>query len=267
MKKLKLDYRPWDKRRIWHLYYWLSFILFFTIVWGTYDHNYFRNFMIQMFSLPSRVILVYFTIYYLFPKFLLKKQYWHFLLYYTSTLILIAIFIQRPIFIFIIQPYYLIDFLSSRFLAVTEIMNTILDINIAVIVPFGYKLYNNWNKIQEKAIALEEKQAELLNSKKFIYLKIEKSLLKIYLKDIIYIESLRNHIKVKTVNKEVIAYKSLSLIQSELATKMFLRVHRSFIINIDFIESFSPNKILLPDSIIPVGRKYKSKVKDSLGYY
>ncbi|VAW25500.1 hypothetical protein MNBD_BACTEROID04-891, partial [hydrothermal vent metagenome] len=111
------------------------------------------------------------------------------------------------------------------------------------------------------------KQLENVNDNEFIYLKVEKSLQKIFIRDIIFIESLKNYIKVKTIDREIIAYKSISSIEKELPKKKFLRVHRSFIIGLNFIDSFSPSKLLLKEFSIPIGRKYKDKVKDVLGYF
>ncbi|SNR35510.1 LytTr DNA-binding domain-containing protein [Lutibacter flavus] len=245
--------------------YWLVFVFFFTLVWGTYDNDYFRNFMIQVFSLPSRLTLVYVTLFFLFPKFLLEKKYGKFVLLYILLLIAVTVFIQRTFFFYIIQPTYLQNFKSSNFFATTEIMNTLLDVNIAIIIPFGYAFLKSWQKTNQKTIELEKKQLENVNE--FIYLKVEKSLQKIFTRDIIFIESLKNYIKVKTIDREIIAYKSISSIEKELPEKKFLRVHRSFIIGLNFIDSFSPTKLSLKGFSIPIGRKYKDKVKDVLGYF
>ncbi|MFD2564746.1 LytR/AlgR family response regulator transcription factor [Aquimarina rubra] len=101
----------------------------------------------------------------------------------------------------------------------------------------------------------------------FMYLKVEKKMQKIFLKDILFIESLKNYIKVKTMDREIIAYKSISSIESLLPDSRFLRVHRSFIVGIDYINSFSTTEIELKGIKIPVGRNYKESVKDTLGYF
>ncbi|HAS44086.1 MAG TPA: DNA-binding response regulator [Microscillaceae bacterium] len=113
--------------------------------------------------------------------------------------------------------------------------------------------------------ALEAEPASDLQEA-FIYLKVERQMQKVFLKDILYIESLRNHIRVKTTEREIVAYKSLSAIEETLPTRKFLRVHRSFIVGLDFVEAFSPSNIQLKGSQIPVGRYYKDTVKKVLGY-
>lgn len=250
-----------------HIIYWFVFMLFFTMVWGTYDNDYYRNFMVQLLSLPSRLILVYVTLYILFPLFFLKKKYIKFVLFYVLLLISATIFIQRPLVLNVIQPLYLKDFESSSFFAITEIMNTLLDVNVAAIIPFVYVLFKNFQTANKKRLALEIQQQDHLKEEEFIYLKVEKSLIKIFIKDIIYIESQKNYIKLETTEREIIAHKSISSIEELLPEKQFLRVHRSYIVAIKFIDSFSPSKLILKGISIPVGRKFKDEVKAILGYF
>lgn len=101
----------------------------------------------------------------------------------------------------------------------------------------------------------------------YIYLKIEKKLQKIFLKDILYIESSNNNIKVKIAERDIIAHKKISEIYDTLPKHKFIRVHRSYIISIDHIDSFSPVEIEIKKYKIPVGRKYRENVKTQLGYY
>jgi DNA-binding LytR/AlgR family response regulator len=182
-------------------------------------------------------------------------------------LIGVTVFIQRPLILYVIKPTYLQGFESSSFFAVTEIMNTILDVNIAVIIPFGYVFFKGWLKVTQKTTEFEKQQLELKTANEFIYLKVEKTLQKVFIKDIIFIESLKNYIKVKTTKREIIAYKSISAIQKSLSKEKFLRVHRSYIVGLDFIDSFSPSKLILKGISIPIGRKYKDEVKEVLGYF
>ena len=179
----------------------------------------------------------------------------------------VSVFIQRPLIFYAVHPLYLQDFKSDHFFAITEIMNTVLDVNLAVILPVGYVFFKSWKKAHQKNIALEEQKLKQKSEANFIYLKVEKSLQKIFLKDILYIESQKNSIKLKTTDREIIAHKSISGIEELLPDKQFLRVHRSFIIAIKYIDSFSPSKLIIKETSIPVGRKYKEEVKDVLGYF
>ncbi len=248
-----------------HILYWIAFLLFFTLIWGTYDNDYERNFMIQLFSLPSRLVLVYGTLFYLFPKLLLQEKYLKFILYYTLLLVTTSFVIQRPIIFYFIQNYYL-PFQSTSFFAATELMNTVIDVNLAAIIPLGYAFIKIWQNSRAKNTLLQRQNHVLLEEKedKFIYLRSKSQVNKILLKDIVYIESLKNYIKVNTIDDEIMCHKSISSMQEILPAKTFLRVHRSFIVSLNFINSFSSKIVNLKGNSIPIGRKYRDSVKEVL---
>ncbi|WP_299435956.1 response regulator [uncultured Aquimarina sp.] len=126
------------------------------------------------------------------------------------------------------------------------------------------KVYRQSKPISETRI---EEQGTMQETNPYIYLKVLKKMQKIYLQDILYIESLKSYIKVKTISKEIIAHRPISSIESILPTDKFLRVHRSFLICVDHIDAFSPIEIELKGNKVPVGRKYKETVKEMLGYF
>jgi len=99
----------------------------------------------------------------------------------------------------------------------------------------------------------------------FIFLKANKKKVKILLKDIIYIESMKDYVRVKTTDKEVISYQKISYLEEILPSDKFIRIHRSFIIAREKVEAFSSSQVELPGKEIPIGRIYKSQVLESLG--
>jgi len=95
----------------------------------------------------------------------------------------------------------------------------------------------------------------------FILIKSGNKHHKVKIDDIIFIESLKDYIKVHTVNeKQIISKYKISEIGDELVDKKFLRVHRSYIINTTKISAFSVNEIEVGNSEIPIGASYKQRV-------
>jgi DNA-binding LytR/AlgR family response regulator len=94
-------------------------------------------------------------------------------------------------------------------------------------------------------------------SKQFVFVPVDKKNVKICLNEIIYLESKRDYVLIKTLNKEVVTHQTMTYMEERLPDPSFLRVHRSFIINTNMIESWSNNEIELPDIQIPIGRTYK----------
>lgn len=98
----------------------------------------------------------------------------------------------------------------------------------------------------------------------YIYLKADKKMVKVHLGDILYIESLKDYVRVKTHDKEVITHQKISYLEEKLPEECFLRIHRSFIVAVKKIETYSATSIEVPGKELPIGRLYKDKVLDVL---
>jgi len=83
---------------------------------------------------------------------------------------------------------------------------------------------------------------------------------KVILKDIIYIESIKDYIKIHLADKEITTKYKIGNIENELSGNTFLRVHRSFIINTNKISTFSTHEIEIGKHAIPIGASYKEKI-------
>ncbi|MFL9485051.1 LytR/AlgR family response regulator transcription factor [Chitinophagaceae bacterium LWZ2-11] len=107
---------------------------------------------------------------------------------------------------------------------------------------------------------------ELLHSSenKFIYVKSRNKFFKLDINDILYIESLKDYIKVFTREKDIVAKYRISDFEKELITKGFLRIHRSFIVNIKNITAFTATDIEIGKTEIPIGAGYKELVFKTL---
>jgi DNA-binding LytR/AlgR family response regulator len=93
----------------------------------------------------------------------------------------------------------------------------------------------------------------------YIFLKIGKGQTKIFLKDILYIEGLKDFIKVHTTQKMFVASERLSYMEDKLPENKFARVHKSFIVALEKITSVQTEQVLIGDVSIPVGRVYKNE--------
>ena len=98
----------------------------------------------------------------------------------------------------------------------------------------------------------------------FINLRADRKNLKILLEDILYIESLKDYIKVVTISKNIITKQSISSIEVLLPKKNFIRIHRSFIIAINKIESFTNDTIEIAKHELPISRMYRHEVEKQL---
>lgn len=101
-------------------------------------------------------------------------------------------------------------------------------------------------------------------SEPYIYVREDKITQKIFLSEILYIESQGNYVKIVCTERVVTSYSSISLIEEKLPEAKFLRVHRSFIVATDKITAFSGTTIMIGKHQIPIGRSYKTLVEQKL---
>jgi DNA-binding LytR/AlgR family response regulator len=91
----------------------------------------------------------------------------------------------------------------------------------------------------------------------FIFINVQKKKVKIFFSEIVYIESQREYIKIKTTQNEYISKMSTHEIEAILPTHLFKRVHRSFIVSIRRIESYTAEMIEMNGVSIPIGKGYR----------
>lgn len=97
-----------------------------------------------------------------------------------------------------------------------------------------------------------------------LFIQVNKKMIKIQPSEILFIESKRDYVKIKTTQKEILAHQTISYLEEQLPAGHFMRIHRSFIVSLDKIESWSSSEIELPGIQLPIGRTYKNQVVKSL---
>ena len=95
------------------------------------------------------------------------------------------------------------------------------------------------------------------NASNFIFVKTEHKIQKINLDDILYIEGLKDYISIFTKTERIITLQNMKKMEETLSPKSFVRVHKSYIIALDKIDSIERSRIQIRDKIIPVGDTYR----------
>jgi DNA-binding LytR/AlgR family response regulator len=128
------------------------------------------------------------------------------------------------------------------------------------------KAVSKVNQQEKNLIILRREEEENVTSVKEneLYITTDKRLINIYIPDIELIEAKGNFIQIKTSSESYITYSSLKKIENKLPPNSFLRVHRSFIINVKKIIDIQDNSILISKKLVPLSRRYKSQVLHSL---
>lgn len=105
------------------------------------------------------------------------------------------------------------------------------------------------------------------SSNDFIFVRSDRVMLKIDFNTIIYIESYSDYIKIHTAKKVVVTRETISAIDAKLPKDQFLRIHRSFIVAISKILSFSSDHVVIENQSLPISRSYKKEVQQRLNFY
>lgn len=120
--------------------------------------------------------------------------------------------------------------------------------------------YETWINPQFTHTLQSSPQGNMNLSESFIYVRSEKRLVKILLKNILYLEGLKDYVKINTSEQQVVTYQTLTYFEEKLPDHRFIRVHRSFIVALDHIHSFSGSELRVDTTIIPIGRTYLKDV-------
>ena len=103
---------------------------------------------------------------------------------------------------------------------------------------------------------------ESVGKKDFIFLNVQKKKVKILFSEIVYIESQREYIKINTVKQQFVSKMSTQEMERLLPADLFRRIHRSFIISIPKIESYTAEMVEVNGVSIPIGREYRGIIEN-----
>jgi DNA-binding LytR/AlgR family response regulator len=99
----------------------------------------------------------------------------------------------------------------------------------------------------------------------FVYFRMDRKMVKVMLRDILYVESMKDYVKVHTCNGVIITKQSISSVEAMLPEEGFIRTHRSFIVNLGKIRSYTHELIEIEKTEIPIGKLFRNGVRKVLG--
>lgn len=101
-------------------------------------------------------------------------------------------------------------------------------------------------------------------SRDYIFVREDKRMKKVMLIDILFVESIKDYVKIITRNGTVLTYLKMNYLEENLPNSQFVRVHKSFIVRIEAIQGYSATEAEVGDVVIPIGRHYKQNVHEVL---
>ncbi|WP_422858026.1 LytR/AlgR family response regulator transcription factor [Flagellimonas sp. S174] len=241
MNKTK-DFYLFNSRIATHILFWVTYYVLFGFIWVN-EEGYLASFYLEFLLMPIRILAVYFTIYFLLPRYLMKKRYWAFILGYGFMLLMGGI-LQR-VFIHLFYENLLLNDSSSGLFNLMMLVRAIILINTTVLLILAIKIFQLWVKESEKNQSLESEVLEIRSSRRTH---------RVPTQEILFIEGLGNYVTYHLADKSKIT--SYGTIKStlEILPKNFTRVHKSYVINKYHVKSYDTMTIDVSNNSIPRGK-------------
>ncbi len=119
------------------------------------------------------------------------------------------------------------------------------------------KAMNNYFDIYGEMASNSTKTSSI---NEFMFVRSDRRMIKVNFKSIIYIESYSDYIKIHLDNETIVTRETISAVEAKLPNSKFIRIHRSFIISLGNISSFTNEEITINKKSLPISRSYKKDV-------
>jgi len=140
-----------------------------------------------------------------------------------------------------------------------------LDVVDYLVKPIAFERFlKAVNKVYQQTPAKPELQAEEKKTESFVYFRADRKMVKVMLQDILYVESMKDYVKVFTTKGMIITKQSISSVEAMLPEKEFIRSHRSYIVSVRHIKSFTSELIGIQNTEIPIGKLFRNEVMKTL---
>jgi two-component system, LytTR family, response regulator LytT len=247
-------------RRYFQVTFWVVAFVVLTFSFGRSYGGYAQSLFFVTFLFP--VILGTSLLFnaFLVPRFLLKKKYFKFLLYSAYALVFsVYLEILALTLSLVILANYQYERLNPR---TTDILWLTMVMYLLVFMNTILLLLQQYFTAQEQNRALETEQEKqrygiltVISGRKHIQIPFE---------SILFAESLGNYVRIHQAGgKSVMTRERISSLEGNLPGN-FIRIHRSIVVNVDYITAFTHEAVNLEDLELPISRKYKQAAQDRL---
>jgi len=116
-----------------------------------------------------------------------------------------------------------------------------------------------YKRLSSERHGLTEQSSPVSDNREYFFVKTEFRIQRVDFKDILYIEGLKEYLIIQTAEEKIFTLQSFNEILEKLPDSNFVRVHKSYIIALDKIDSIRKNRILIGEKQIPIGATFKDK--------
>lgn len=231
-------------RMLTHVIFWIGYYILFSLIWAKHG-QYYQSFGLELVLMPLRIGASYLVLYWLIPRFVLENRLVQFGVIYAS-IIIVAGLVQRILTFYFHEVLFTQDELMLW--SIGGIIRSAMLVNSTVLFLSSLKMYDYWR---------EERSLRMKDDEEVLEIRSEKRNFRVSPSEILYIEGLGNYVTFYIQDKKpIISYQKLKDLE-RLLPSQFYRIHKSFIINEDKVNSYSSENIEIQNRMIPVGKNIK----------
>lgn len=238
-------------RLLTHLIFWAGYYLLFSVIWYSPEKGYFASFYLEFILMPARILAAYAMIYMLIPNYLAARRYRGFCMGY-GLLVLGAGLVQMLVgFFFFSQLMPTVD--TGFTLSLSSWVRNALLVNTTVLLLGTVKIFQMYIAVREQ-LETAHQHAPAPAESHYIEVKAERRIFRLRISDILYLEGMGNYVTYHLLNGEKkVVYSSLKEAQKSLPP-YFIRAHRSYVINVAHIDSYTAEQIFVKQRALPRGK-------------
>ncbi len=240
-------------------WFWIISALFLIVFFNLAGNSLIQSFYFVSFFLPAFIGTSWYVNTILIPDYLVRQQYGRFVLYSLYTLI-ISIYIHFLIIYIAIYIFTIFQMGTEHIITISISTLSMVMYLLIIIKAFSY-VFQIMSQKDETIRALES--AIKKNDKPTIQIRFNRKNYSIALDDIEYIESQSDYIKIYTTSESYMTKARLGKF-TEALPDHFIRIHRSFVVNRQFVHSFNREYLSLNSTQLPISRSYKQAVFEQL---
>ncbi len=242
-------------KRRFNIIYWLLVLLILILVFGIRSDSFINAFYFISFLVPVVLVTSWYFNNYLIPNYLFRKKFKRFIILTIFTVIISLDMIMIIVFVaFILIARYQPDQLNNL---ITQYYSFPAILYLTVIINIFFNLVHDYLEIAEEMKVLNTQKNNHSNGD--LIVRSNRQTRKISYSTINYIESMSDYIIIRTTDdQKIITRERISRIEEKLPPQ-FIRIHRSFIVNLEKIASFTREQVSVAGMDLPISRTYKKK--------
>ncbi|MBF9222945.1 LytR/AlgR family response regulator transcription factor [Hymenobacter ruricola] len=167
------------------------------------------------------------------------------------------------------HPPLVVLITSSKDYAVQAFEHAVVDY---LVKPVSYARFL---QAAQKALEMAERQpaaeADAIQASgpnaEFTFVKVDSKLVRVTFEEVRYVEALGDYVHIITGSSKLIVYSTMKAVEEKFPSRRFVRVHRSFIVNVNHIQALEDNSLVVENKHIPVGQTYLREVMQRLNKF